>query len=383
MTGERFDANGGHGPVGVRRRGRRRAWSLAALLMSVNAACSGYRPVPEFDPGDLQQPHAMEGTPLTRLWRTRPVRGPSAPVATDDRNAYLGGTDRRVVAVDLASGKTRWAVRVPGPLVGGVVEQDGVVYAATDQPGGKVYAFRKESGRQLWARGTGYVQAPLALTDGRLAVLTRAGRVIGIDIATGKISWRRRLPSNRVAPIVLDTGLVMVTSFDSLYAVRLRDGQVTIRRRAPGAVASPWVRVGRTLVAGTGDSVVVAIAPDSLRELWRVRLDAPLLVSPAAQGDTLYCVSRVGSVYRIVPGPAPVVTRLHDPGWPATGTPSVLGPWLLIGGADGTLHAFSREDGVEAWKVALGRPVELSVVLLPDSSFLAVGGMGDLHRMKQ
>jgi outer membrane protein assembly factor BamB len=163
----------------------------------------------------------------------------------------------------------------------------------------------------------------------------------------------------------------------------VRDGAVTLRRRAPGAVTSPWIRLGRRLVAGTGDSVVIALDPDSLREAWHVRLDAPLLVSPAAQGDTVFCVTRAGSIFRIAPGPEPTVNRLHGPGWPATSTPSLIGPWLLVGGADGTLFGFTREDGAQAWKVTLGRPVELPVRQLYDGSFLAIGGMGDLHRIRQ
>jgi outer membrane protein assembly factor BamB len=350
-------------------------------MMTVNAGCGGYRPVPEFDPGELKQPQPVAGTPLTRLWRTRPVRGPSAPVAFDSLNAYVGGSDRKVVAVDLASGKTRWTVRLTGPMIGGVLEHGDVVYAATDQPGGKVVALRKESGRQVWSTGTGYVQAPLALTDGRLAVVTRTGYMVAINVSNGKVAWKKRLPSNRVAPAVVDSGVVMVTSYDSLFLVRLRDGQVTLRRRAPGTVTSPWIRLGQLLVAGTGDSTVVAVAPDSLREAWHVRLDAPLLVSPAAQGDTIFCVTRAGSIYRILPGADPVEARIHSPGWPATGTPTLLGPWLLIGGADGTLYGFDRESGEQSWKVALGRPAELPVYLLYDGSFLAVGGAGDLHRM--
>ena len=349
--------------------------------MTVNAACGGYRPVPEFDPGELKQPHPLEGTPLTRLWRSRPLRGPSAPVAFDSVNAYMGGSDRRVVAVDLASGKTRWAVRLTGPLVGGILERGEVVYAATDQPGGKVVALRKESGREVWSTGTGYVQAPLALTDGRLAVVNRAGQMLSVNISNGKVAWKKRLPSNRVPPTVVDTGVVMVTSYDSLYLVRLGDGQVLLRKRAPGTVTSSWIRLGNTLVAGTGDSTVVAVTPDSLREAWRVRLDAPLLVSPAAQGDTIFCVTRVGSIYRLLPGADPVVTRIHAPGWPATGTPSLVGPWLLIGGADGSLYGFDRGSGEQSWKVSLGRPAELPVYLLYDGSFLAVGGAGDLHRI--
>lgn len=309
------------------------------------------------------------------------MRGPSAPVASDSTNAYLGGSDRRVVAVDLSSGKTRWAVRVPGPLVGGVIENGDVIYAATDQPGGKVYALRKESGRQEWATNTGYVDTPMALTDGHLAVVNRKGQMMAIQISNGRLAWKKRIPSNRVAPVVLDSGIVMVTSYDSLYRIRIKDGQVELRRKAPGVVASPWITMGGLLVAGTGDSTLVAVSPDSLRETWRVHLDAPLLVSPATQGDTIYCVTRVGSIYRVEPGPEPVVNQIHSPGWPATGTPTLVGPWVLVGGADGALYGFDRENGVEAWKVVLGRPFELPVYLLYDGSFLAVGGRGDLHRI--
>ncbi len=350
-------------------------------VVTVNAACGGYRPVPEFDPGELKKPHALEGTPLTRLWRARPVRGPSDPVAIDTLNAYIAGSDRRIAAVDLTSGKTRWSVRLTGPLVGGVVEQGNLVFTASDQPGGKVVALRKESGREVWSAKTGYVQAPMALTDGMLAVVTRTGLVVGVNVSNGKVAWKKRLPSTRVPPTVVDSGVVMVTSFDSLYRVRLKDGQVLLRRRSPGAVTSPWLWMGSTLLAGTGDSTVVALSPDSLREVWHVRLDAPLLVSPAAQGDTVFCVTRAGSIYRIVPGADPTESRIHAPGWPATGTPALVGPWILIGGADGSLYGFDRETGEQRWKVALGRPAESPVYLLNDGSFLAVGGAGDLHRI--
>jgi outer membrane protein assembly factor BamB len=345
----------------------------------VNAACGGYRPTPEFDPGHLQEPHALEGTPVTRLWRSRPVRNPGAPLAVDAENVYLGGADRRVVAVDLESGKTRWAVRVPGPLVGGMVRQDSLVFAATDRPGGKVYAFVTASGRQKWTRGTGYVQAPLLVMGDRVIVLTRTGRMICLDIANGKEKWIARIPSNRVGPIALDAEHFAVTSFDSVYRVRLTDGKVLDRRRAPGTVVSAWVKVGQTIVAATADSQVVGLTTDSLQLAWKTRLDAPAIASPALDGDTLFALTRTGSIYRVGAGQA---TQLGGTLWPATGAPAVVGPWILAGASDGTLRAFNPADGTEAWHTLLGRPFELAPVPLPDGSFLAVGGRGDLHRIK-
>ena len=310
------------------------------------------------------------------------MRGPSAPVALDSANAYLGGSDRRVVSVDLASGKTRWARRVRGPLVGGVLRAGSVVYAATDHPGNKVYAFRAASGSELWSTSSGGVEAPIALVDKRLIVLNREQQILAIDTATGHVLWRRPLPSQRIPPLPLGGNPVLVSSYDSLYVVQANDGRVTLRVRAPGVLVSPWVRLGDQLVAGTGDSLVVAIEPTSLRPIWRVRLDGPLLSSPAVVGDTLYCVTQYGSLYRILPGDQPQVTRLAADRWAATGTPTVFGGWILVGASDGALRAFRQDDGAEGWRMMLSRPLALAPLVLGDREFLALGGRGDLHRMK-
>ncbi len=351
--------------------------------MTVNAACAGFRPDPDFEPGEVRAASPLAGTPLTRLWASRPVRGPSAPIAVDTQNAYLGGSDRRVVAVDLRSGKTRWAHRVSGPLVGGVVVDGGVVYAATDRPEGKLHAFSTVSGNEIWSTGIGYTQAPLALSQGKLIAITRRAQIIAVDPSNGRILWRRRVTPGRTGAIPVGGEHVMVSSFDSLYLVRLSDGTVARRRRAPGTVVSPWIQVGGDLVAATGDSLVIGIDPDSLTDRWRVRLSGPLLNSPAAAGDTIYAVTQAGSVNRLLPGGTAGTTELHPSGWAATGAPAVFGPWLLVGASDGTLHAFDRATGTEAWSTALGRPMELAPMVLADTTMLVLGGRGDLQRLRQ
>ena len=361
-----------------------RAWILPLLLLSVNAACGGYRPVPEFEPGDLKSPVPVGGTPLTLLWRSRPLRGPSAPLAIDATSLYVGGSDRRVVAVDLQSGRTRWAVRVSGTLVGGVLRSDDVVYAGTDQPGGKVHAFRTISGSEIWSRSIGYVQTPLALAGGKLIGMTRQNSVFALDATTGVVAWRRPLAASRFAPLALGADDVMVSSYDSVYRIRVSDGKVTLRRRAPGTITAGWQQVGGLLIAGTGDSLVVAVDPDSLRERWRVYLDAPVLTPPAIVGDTIYAVTQIGSIYRILAIEGGATTeQLQSAPWPATGRPEQVGPWILVGASDGSLRAYNQVDGSLAWTTQLGRPVELGAMALPDSGFLIFGGRGDLQRMQR
>jgi outer membrane protein assembly factor BamB len=339
--------------------------------------------VPEFDPGDLPNAAPLAGTPLTRLWRTRPLRGPTAPIARDSQTLYLGGADRRVIAVDLGTGKTRWAHRVAGPLLGGVVADQGVVYAATERPDGKVHAFQTVSGNELWSTGTGYVEAPVALLEDRLIVLNRRGQILALDRSSGRILWRRRLPSQRLGPRLLTSGLVLVTSHDSLYLVRPTDGGVTLRRPTPGAITAPWVPLGSDLVAGTGDSMVVAVSPEDLSTRWSARLDAPVLASPAVLGDTVYAVTLLGTIYRLVPGAALRIESLRAAPWAVTGAPMVFGDWLLVGGSEGALRAFDRANGTDAWSTPLGRPLELAPLVLDRDGFVALGGQGDLHRIRR
>jgi outer membrane protein assembly factor BamB len=135
------------------------------------------------------------------------------------------------------------------------------------------------------------------------------------------------------------------------------------------------------LVAGTTDSQVVYVDPVDLHRAWSVRVDAPVLGSPAVLGDTLFLASRLGTVYRIDPGPNPMPLQIAALDWPVTAPLTIMNGRILLGGADGTIRAL-RSDGSEVWRVRIWRPVELGPVPLPDG-LIAVGGNGDFHRYRE
>jgi outer membrane protein assembly factor BamB len=135
------------------------------------------------------------------------------------------------------------------------------------------------------------------------------------------------------------------------------------------------------LLAGTTDSQVVSIRPTDLQRLWTVSVDAPVLGSLASIGDTLFVATKVGSVYRIDPGPEPQAQRIVSLDWPVTAPVTVLKGQIILGGADGTMRAL-RPDGTEIWRLRLWRPIELGPIPLADG-LLAIGGNGDLHRYRR
>jgi outer membrane protein assembly factor BamB len=352
------------------------ALSLALLLGSVNAACA---PAPAA-PAALAPEPSSAAAPA-QVWRAKAGRRYTGRVVVAGETIYAGSVDRKVYAVDLASGQLRWSSRLGGIIGGGVLVVGDTVYAASGRPEGKVYALDAHTGRRLWRAKTGTVSAPLALVDGTLVAETQRGEVFGLDPAAGTVRWRRIVGFSRIPAIAADSGTLVVATIDSLFRLSTRDGKVVRRARSPGAIVSPWLEHRGLLVAGTTDSGVVAIAPDDLKPRWRAALDAPVLGTPAAQGDTLYAASRRGTLYRIAPDSVPVAAPIAELDWPVTSSVTVLDGLVLLGGADGTLRAL-RPDGSEAWRLQLSWPVELGPLPL-DDGMVAVGGDGDLHRYRR
>jgi outer membrane protein assembly factor BamB len=321
------------------------------------------------------------GNAPTQVWTARAGRKFTSPLEIRDNIIYGGSVDRRVYAVDVQNGDVRWAARLSGMVAGGVLLAGETVYAATSRPEGRIYALHRSNGKQIWRKSTNPIAAPLALVDDVLVAQTQRGEALGLDPLTGRIRWRRRAGVARVAAMPAGTGGLLIATTDSLLRLASGDGKITHRAASPGTIVSAWIPYGGGLVAGTTDSQLVSIEPASLRRNWAVRVDAPVLGSPAVLGDTLFFASRMGTVYRIDPGPNPVVRRITALDWPVTTPLTVVNGTILLGGADGTIRAL-RPDGSEVWRVRIWRPVELGPVPLQDG-LVAIGGNGDFHRYRQ
>ena len=352
------------------------ALSLVLLLGSVNAACLHAPPPPVTAPTSTGSAHAP-----AQVWASRAGRRFTGELTLDQGTLYGAGVDRKVYAVDLESGAIKWSSRLTGIVAGGVLVSGDTVYAASTRPEGRVNALDRSTGQRLWRVNVGLVSAPLAMVDRVLLVANQRGELLGLNPKSGVRYWRRQTGAAFIAPIPLDSGVVLLTTPDSLFRIATGDGTVRRRVRAPGPVVSPWIRMRDALVAGTADSLVLAIEPESLTTRWKVRLDAPVMDSPAVAGDTVYAATRRGTLYRVLPGTPARAERIVELDWPITAPVTVVHGLILLGGADGTIRALDP-NGTERWRITLWRPIELRPVPL-DDGMVAVGGKGDLHRFRR
>ena len=350
--------------------------SQAVLLGSVNAACVNFRPPP------TPIAAAAAGDAPAPVWTSRAGRRLTGSVGVEDNTLYAGGMDRKVYAVNLASGEVRWSARLSGMVLGGVLVSGDTIFAATSRPGGQVHALRRSDGRKIWSVSTSPIAAPLAMVGAVLVAQTQRGEVLALDPGTGKVRWRRRVGVARTPAAAAGNGGILVSTTDSLFRLGAADGKVTHRAASPGTVVASWFPHAGALLAGTTDSQVVSIRSADLGRIWTIAVDAPVLGSLAAIGDTLFLATRVGTIYRVVdPDSEPKAEPIARLDWPVTAPVTVLKGQILLGGADGTIRAL-RSDGTEIWRVRVWRPVELSPVPLVDG-LVAIGGNGDLHRYRR
>lgn len=360
--------------------GRQGAWSLVLLLGSVNAACSGYRPPRDIDVSLTAAPAPVEGTPLVEIWARSVGRGLAGQVVRSDTVLYLGAADRHVIAIDLRNGATRWRTRVNGPIAEGVVMDSTRVYTHTERPDGRVYAMDLERGTRLWERTLGPSAAPPALIHGVLVVTTRGGVVAGVNPKDGSVRWRRSVGVARAPAYPAGGDALLLVTIDTLFRLDATSGAVLTRRPLEGTILSGWTPHPGYLIAGTTDSSVIGIRPDDLTRAWAVRVDAPVFGRPVVRGDTAWVLTRIGTLYRIPLGDAPVAERVTTLRIPVRASPALIGEWLVIGAADGRLLGLDH-DGQIGWQTHIGAPVELAPLDLPDG-FLGIGGRGDLHRYR-
>jgi outer membrane protein assembly factor BamB len=202
------------------------------------------------------------------------------PVAVDDvilwSAASSEGAAARLVALDAASGRQRWAREFPDIGVpGGVAAYGAAVYTSapvarldlstgetmweapalaggTGSPalsadgqtlfvgrvdpaaGGEIIALRAADGTLLWRTPLG--QQALNLLDrpwmaGDIVVIpTLAGSTLGLDAETGAIIWQTRLPAARFGNITVEDGLVYMGLTDGeLVALAAETGEIALR----------------------------------------------------------------------------------------------------------------------------------------------------------
>ncbi|MGE5926567.1 MAG: PQQ-binding-like beta-propeller repeat protein [Gemmatimonadota bacterium] len=332
-----------------------------------------------FRPPPADIPAAAAGDAPTESWSVDGGRGATPPMLVQGDRAYLAGADRQVRAIDIETGREVWHRRLAGTILGGVLLRDSTLYVATSRPEGKIHALDLFTGRSRWRKSAGDIATPLAVAGGAIAGINRRGELVAFELASGTLRWRRRIGISRLAPLATADGFLVAVG-DSVLQVGVTEGRRIAQARLPSGIIG-WQQAGDKLLVATADSALVALDPGSLDAEWRVHLDGPILGPAGVRGDTVWAVTRRGTLFEITPGQPSVARRIAGLEAPITTGVAPIADLLVVGGADGVLRGLTRE-GHTAWRVSLSWNITVDPVPVP-GGFLAAGGDGDLHRFSE
>jgi outer membrane protein assembly factor BamB len=220
--------------------------------------------------------------------------------------------------------------------------------------------------RVLWKQGGdwSFYEFPPIVVGGRLYVAMNQGLVMALDAASGRVIWRHPLGRCTASSPAVAEGVLVIGALGPSrnchanvpsYVVGLdaRDGR-TLWRHRTGLVESSPLAVGRTVIYGSSDGRVDALAVTDGRIHWSVRTNGPVKAGAARSGPTVYIGSYDGSLYAIDAGTGAV--RWREPaGAPFYATPAVASGRVVAATTDGVVHAFAAGSGSPLWSTRIGR----------------------------
>lgn len=160
----------------------------------------------------------------------------SPSLSKDGSNIFAGNNSGSVVSFHFKTGEisNRYNVRATIDTSPMPVGDRLFVGSWEDEEtgSGRVYAFQRKSGEQIWSREFDSPGSGLAYKDGNLFVSTRKGELLSLDARSGDIKWSFRLEGdckNSVHPAVTEEHVFIGDSSGYMYAVNITDGSLEWR----------------------------------------------------------------------------------------------------------------------------------------------------------
>ena len=279
-------------------------------------------------PGRVIALHRHSGE---QLWETdlkHPLLALASPILVQG-TVYLGAEDRKVHALDAATGETLWTFATTGWIASSAAHTgERVIIPSQDT---LMYVLGAASGRQRFVYPTGrgkHVGASAVIHGDRAYFGSSGGRVSAIawrlityPLESKLMLWRSRLflwgvlksaPEQRgrvwSTRVGGDVAHAVALAHDHLYAATLQGNVVALDPTA-GDIrwttdlsveisAAPTV-AGDTVMIGTEDGAVVALQAQTGEKLWDFQTQGRITGSPIVAGGDLYVVSHDGTLYAL------------------------------------------------------------------------------------
>ncbi len=335
--------------------------------------------------------------PVRVLWQASVGRGAEAvftPAVAGDR-VVAAAADGTVTALDAATGKELWQVRLPTRLSGGVAADERLVVVGSAE--GEVIVL-DEGGRTLWrARVSSEVLASPVLAGELVVVRSADNRIFAFDVRDGRRRWlyQRAAPALTVrspAGAVVRGGFVFAGfSGGKLVAVALNNGGLrwegtvslpkgtTELERVTDVVGLPWVGE-REACAVAFQGRVACFDLGNGSQIWGREMSSSAGLGVDAR--FVYVSEERGAVSALDRTSGRSLWRQDKLTNRNLSAPLPLGAEIAVGDFEGHVHFLGRENGAFVGRFPTdGSPVRAAPVPLGGSGFLVQTANGNLYAL--
>ena len=268
----------------------------------------------------------------------------SSPAVVDGM-LYLTTGDRRVVALDEATGDLIWERKTTGPVNSSPAVAGGIVYYGLRD--GKFYALDRYSGEELWMYQTdNYIFSSPAIHNGVVYIGSGDSLLYAFDALTGDVRWTydARAPI-LTPPAVNDEVVTLVSQSGTLHIVDTNTGNLRLDYS--------MVSISNGSPAMLGNLVYSADEAGGIRAVdWRKRV-VPFEKSARWMRTQLFIWGMVNSI----PPQKGFVWADRVRGAGFSSTPVVANGVLYIGSHGKELLAFDAESGERLWEFDTDAPI--------------------------
>jgi outer membrane protein assembly factor BamB len=251
---------------------------------------------------------------LHRQWATELGGdvGLSAPAVVDGV-VYIGSWDRRIYAIDAATGTILWSTLTDEIHEDAPAVANGIVYSHSNA--GTLYAMDAATGDVLWTADPGHAVSSPTVSGNHVLVLGY-GALLAYDGLTGQLLWSAGPIDLAVnSPTVARGRILVVDEGGFVTAVNPKNGTIVWQRRIKDEsfqLSTPAVANDVLYVGALGSNSVYAVNAENGRVVWQTELDGLMDSSPAVANGVVYIGgyagiyaldARSGAVLWTHPGP--------------------------------------------------------------------------------
>jgi outer membrane protein assembly factor BamB len=258
-------------------------------------------------------------------------------LAIDGERLFVTTPYGEVAALDVASGKVLWQIKVGGPLRSAPAASGGRVFEVTTD--NQLFALAQDDGRRLWdytalAQDAGLLGGSTPAVAGAVVVAAfSSGELFAFSVDSGRTLWSDSLAGTargdaiatladiRGLPVIDRGRVIAVSNSGTMTAIDLERGG-RLWNASIGSSQTPWVAGDFVYVLSTAGEVI-CLTRDEGRVRWieslpqfqneKDREDPIVWSGPVLVGDRLIVTSTAGDALSLSPYTGEPLGRIQLP----------------------------------------------------------------------